>query len=64
MRKVLFEEVAELGVKTFPIDIELLSPPPKIEPDVPGVEGWAMVFGQWGILLRRGNYSGGRSNWS
>ena len=64
MRKVLFDEAAELGVKTFPIDIWLLSPPPKIELDVPGVEGWAMMFAQWGILLRGGNYSGGRFNWS
>lgn len=54
MRKVLFDEAAELGVKTFPIDIWLLSPPPKIELDVPGVEGWAMMFAQWGILLRGG----------
>jgi hypothetical protein len=48
MRKVLFEDVAELGVRAVPADrwlrFEEGAADPKIEWGAPdGVEGWAMI---------------------
>ena len=54
MRKVLFEEAAELGVKAFAADAWLLSPAPNIDPEGPGVEGWAMIVCSSGGHSRRG----------